>query len=75
MRGRIVSVRWIACPLAVITPLLLLPIATSESADIPTPTRSQCSLSGSYGMEKLLFLIQEEQSVTDSESAAFLDSS
>ena len=75
MRGRIVLVRWITCPLAVITPLLLLPIAASESSDIPTPTGSQCSLPSSDDMEKLLCLIQEEQSATDSKSAAFLDSS
>jgi hypothetical protein len=53
-------VRWIACPLAISMLLVLLTIAASESSGISTPTKPQCSLPSSDGLEKVLCLIQEE---------------
>jgi len=60
-------VRWIASPPAVIA--VLLSTAATESSDIPTATKSRCSLSSSDGLEQVLRLIQEEQSVTDIDSS------
>ena len=61
-------VHWMACPLAIMT-LVLLPLAASESSDFLTATEPQCSLSRSDALEQVLRLIQEEQSVTDIDSS------
>jgi hypothetical protein len=53
--------RWLACPLAVIT--FVLPSAASAPTETPSAIRSQCSLSNSDGIEQELRFIHEEQSV------------
>lgn len=65
-------VRWIAYSLSLVVMALLLPAEVSRSSGTLSTTKSQCNLSSSDGIQKVLCFIQEEQSLTDAELSEVL---